>query len=69
MTIPTHGEEYAKLLEYLRKAQESAATLCHLHQMQDNAKDAVLGKGWLVVSEALRGMQARVTMLAQGRLN
>ncbi len=69
MSIPTIGEEYAKLLEYLIKAQEASAMLGHLHQMQDNSRDSTLGKAWLIIAEALRAMQIKVTQLAQGRLN
>lgn len=60
MSIPTPGEEYAKLIEFLRKAQESAAMLAHLRR--DDSR--ILAKGWLTVSEGLKEMQNHVTKLA-----
>jgi hypothetical protein len=60
MTIPTTGETFAKLIESLREAQDSAATLSHLER--DN--DAGLAQGWLAVSEMLKLTVTNVTKLA-----
>ena len=68
MTVPTHGETYAKLIENLRYAQENAAMLAHLRRAEGDDKGRILANGWLVVSEALKLMQHQVTGLAQGRL-
>lgn len=68
MTIPTIAEEYAKLMEHLRKAQEAASMISHLHGDTDD-KSRLLAKGWLIISEGLRMMIHKVTLLAQGRLN
>lgn len=68
MSIPTIAEEYAKLMEHLRKAQEAASMISHLHGDTDD-KSRLLAKGWLVISEALRAMQHKIIQLAQGRLN
>lgn len=68
MSIPTHGETYSKLIEHLRMAQEATAMLAHLRNAEGDAKGRLLAKGWLVVSEALRLMQFKVTELAKGRL-
>ena len=65
MSVPTQGESYSKLIEYLRKAQEEAATLGHLASANDNRLTAL---GWLTVSEALKKMQHHITLLAQGKL-
>ena len=65
MSIPTHGEEFAKLIEYLRKSQECCAMLSHLAQANDSR---TIGLGWLTVSEGLKRMQHNVTLLAQGKL-
>jgi len=67
-TIPTKSEQFAILIEHLRKGQEAAAMIAHLHAEND-AKDRLLAKGWLVVSEGLKSMQNHVTKLAMGRLN
>lgn len=60
MSIPTKGEEYAKLMEHLRYAQENAAMLAHLH-----ADDSRLtAQGWLAISEMFKLLQHKVTELA-----
>lgn len=63
MSIPTRGEEYAKLMEFLRKAQEAAANISHLEA--DN--DSTYSKGWLGISELLKRIIIQVTKLAVGR--
>ena len=68
MSIPTVSEEYMKLMEHIRKAQESAAMISHLHGDTDN-KSRILAKGWLVIAEGLKLMQHKIVQLAQGRLN
>lgn len=68
MSLPTQGETFAKLIEYLRKAQEEAATMSHLLNAAGNNRDKLLAKGWLVISEGLKAMQFKVTQLAQGRM-
>lgn len=65
MSIPTEGEEYAKLIEWIRKAQESAATLAHLCKANDKG---IAARGWLIVSEQLKYFQHVVTKIATGKL-
>lgn len=60
MSIPTRGDEYAKLIEYIIKGQECAAILAHLER--DNSKPKA--DGWLAVSEAMKLMQYKITALA-----
>lgn len=64
ISIPTRGEEYAKLMEFLRYSQESAARLAHLYR-DDPVTGRAMAKGWLVVSEGLKLMQKNVTDLAR----
>lgn len=64
-SIPTPGEEFAKLIEFLRKAQESASMIAHLESANDKRNLAI---GWLAVSEQLKLTQHAVTRLAQGKL-
>lgn len=64
MSIPTSGEEYSKLMEYLRKAQESAAMLSHLQGADGSVKSKALAQGWLTISEKLKGMIFLITGLA-----
>lgn len=64
MGIPTQGEEFAKLVEHLRKAAECAAMLTHLNR--DDSK--FLAQGWLGVNELLMRLVAQVTKLAIGKL-
>lgn len=66
MTVPTSGETYSKLMEYLRKAQEECSTLAHLENANDKRRRAI---AWLAVSENMRRMQHIVTNLAMGKLN
>lgn len=65
MSIPTPGEEFAKLIEHLRLAQESAAMIAHLESANDRRRIAI---GWLGVAEQLRLTQLAVQALAQGKL-
>lgn len=66
---PTPGITYMKLIDHLREAQEACAVLSHLSQTEGSIKDIALAKGWLMIAEALRMMQHKVTEMAQGRLN
>jgi hypothetical protein len=61
MSVPTQGEAYSKLMEYLRLAQEEAATLAHLANANDDRK---LALSWLAVSENFKKMQHSITTLA-----
>lgn len=65
MAVPTRGECYARLMEHLRKAQEEAAMLKHLHAAEGNGADDVLAQGWFHISENLRKMQHGVTEFAK----
>lgn len=68
MSVPTRGEEYAKLIEHLTKAQESSAMLAHLHNTEGNDMDKLLAKGWLGIAEMMRMMQFKVIQLAKSKL-
>jgi len=68
MSLPTRNEAFMKLIHHLGEAQSSAAIMAHLHNTEDSAKDAILARGWLAVSEALKMMQHKVTEIAQGRM-
>jgi hypothetical protein len=65
MSVPTSGETFAKMIEYLRLAQEQASIMGHLENANDQRRRA---KAWLAVSENLRNMVSLVTKLATGRL-
>jgi hypothetical protein len=60
MGLPTSGEKYAELIEYISKAQEAAAFLAHL--TRDN--DKTQAQGWLAVSEMFKLTKHNVTKLA-----
>jgi len=64
MSIPTRGEEFAKLIEHLRLAQEACAMLAHLNR--DDS--ALIAKGWLAIEEMMRLVQGKVIELAKGKL-
>jgi hypothetical protein len=53
-------------MEHLRKAQEAAAMLAHLHKANDHHRMAL---SWLAVSENFKKMQHQLTQLAIGRMN
>ena len=60
MPVPTPAEEYSKLTEYIRKAQESAAMLAHLEADTSPAK----ARQWLVVSEMFKRVLSNVISVA-----
>lgn len=66
MSVVTEGEEFAKLIEWVRKAQESAATLAHL-----NKANGYHGKAsqWLQVSENFKKINLVVTQVATSGLH
>jgi len=61
MSVPSKGESFAKLIEYLRKAQEEAATLAHLARAND---DRPMALGWLTVSELMKKQIYQITQMA-----
>lgn len=65
MSVPTTGEEYSKLIEHIRKAQEAAAMLAHIENANDNRKMAI---GWLGVSEQLGLTVKAVTTFAVSKM-
>lgn len=65
MSIPTTGECYSRLMEYIRKAQEESAMMAHLVRDDDHE----LAKMWLKVSDNFRKLQFSMTELAKGRLH
>lgn len=64
MNVPTQSEVYSQLIEHLVKAQESAAMMGHLLNMQDNDSDHLLATGWIGISELMKRMQHQVVKLA-----
>lgn len=60
MSLPTKGEEFAKMIEYIRKAQECASTIAHLTRDEDKLHS----KGWLGIAELLQRMTKMITQLA-----
>lgn len=69
MSVPTSGEEYSRLTEYLRLAQESAYTLSHLtRSMSSSSKDKAIADGWFAVGELLKRVNHQIISIAQGKL-
>lgn len=64
-SIPTQGESFSKLIEYIRLAQEEASILAHLANANDSR---YLARSWLQVSENFKKMQHQLTALATGKL-
>ncbi|HEX4500606.1 MAG TPA: hypothetical protein VH187_05450 [Scandinavium sp.] len=65
MSVPTIGDEYSQLMENLRKAEEHAAMIAHLHNAERKTEIGVM---WLAVSENFKKLQHQLTQLAMGRL-
>lgn len=61
MSLPTRGEEFAKLIEHLRLGQEAAAMLSHLYRDDGNRTKSI---GWMAVSEGLKAIQKNCTDIA-----
>ena len=64
MGVPSKSDEYMKLIEHLRYAQEAAAMLKHLNAAEGDGPGLVIAQGWMHVSEALKKMVHSVTLLA-----
>jgi hypothetical protein len=67
--LPTRGLTYAKLLDHLREAEECCAMMAHLVKAEGTIADEALGNGWLIMADLIHRMIAKITALAQGRLN
>lgn len=61
MSLPTKGEEFSKIIEYLRKAQESMAMLAHLYRDES----PLMAKGWLAWSEQMGNIVTVITKFAK----
>ena len=61
MSIPTKGEEFAKLIEHLRLAQECMAMLAHVYRDES----AITAKGWLAWSEMMGNIVIQTTKFAK----
>lgn len=68
MSIPTHGETYAKLFEHLRLAQEDCALLAHLTRAEGGKKSHAVADGWISISELMKRIEYQVTQLAQRKM-
>jgi len=68
VSVPTQGEEFAKLLEHMRKSQDSAYMLAHLTRAQGSKKDHALADGWIAVGELFKRQIWQVTELAKGHI-
>lgn len=68
MSVPTRGETFAKLIEHMRKAQEDAAMMAHLHNTEGNDMDKALARGWLGITELIDRMIYQITELAKNKM-
>jgi len=62
--VPTKGDAFAKMLHFLREAQNQALILGHLHQTEDTPQDRLLASGWRGVAEMLDLTCKNVTVMA-----
>lgn len=65
MTVPTEGDEFAKLTFHLRMAQEAAAMIAHLRNANDDRQSA---RNWLNISEGLKKFIQSVTVMAMRKM-
>lgn len=66
--LPTTALMYEQAMDHLKQVQENFLMLAHLTQTEDGIKDKALANGWLACAELMRGVQHRITLMAQGRL-
>ena len=64
MSLPTSGDKFSELIEYVRRAQEASATLAHL--ASEDRQRAMI---WLAVSENFKRVQHLLTAIAAGKYN
>ncbi len=69
MSVPTTGEEFAKLIEHVRLAQESAYMMAHLTRAMGGSKDNALADGWFSVGELFKRVNYQIIELGKGKLN
>ena len=62
---PTSGETFAKLIHYIREAEEQAAVLAHLANAEDNR---LMALGWLAVTEQLKKFVHTCTLMATRKM-
>lgn len=65
-SVPTEGDEFAKLTYHLRMAQEAAAMIAHLNKAND---DHARSRTWLNVSSLMQKLIHQVTQIAMRRAN
>lgn len=66
--LPTTALMYEQMMEHLRQVQENALMISHLIHTEDAIKDKALANGWMAIAELMRGVQHRITLMAQGRV-
>jgi hypothetical protein len=65
MSVPTEGDEFAKLTYHLRMAQEAAAMIAHLRNANDDRQGA---RTFLTFSENMKKTVQHVLILAMKRM-
>lgn len=66
---PSRAMTFEKLLHHIREAQDQAALLGHIHKIESNPHDDLLGSGYLGISQLLDMIADKITKLATNRLN
>jgi hypothetical protein len=62
------GDTFAQINEKLIETEELCTVMGHLHKLQDNPRDDLLGTGWLGIAQLIAKMRAQVITLAQGHM-
>lgn len=68
MSVPTVGDEFAKLTYHLRMAQEASAMIAHLYNAEEGSvSKSVAAKNWLRISENLKEFIQHVVKMGMRR--
>lgn len=66
--VVTRGEAFTKLIHHVDEARDQCLVIAHLHQTEDNPKDANLAQGWRALEELLHRARTNIVTLAQGSI-
>ena len=63
----TRADTYAQIIEKCRELQDLLYLMGHLHTLQDNEHDRLIGQGWRGMGELIARVAFQITILAQGK--
>lgn len=69
MSVPSRADIYHRMSDLIKEMRSCASMMSHLHNTEGNDKDKKLAIGWLMMAELFKGIEHKIIMLGQGRLN